>query len=153
MLVCLCTLAGPPLARNVPPASPRRHIKLQPQLQIPRRPRKHRHLRATTLLDPSHPLKPPLPSLWRTARRGTDTRALHTSLEPTPAVKLEEVSHQLLPVMVRPQHLDMEHLPRLRMGHLRQHTEHRRRPMEHQHPSTDSPQPRTQMRSASSSGR
>jgi hypothetical protein len=133
-------------------ASPRRHIKLQPHLKFPSVPANtdtFAPLPSSTLLIP----QPPLPSTWRIARSGTDTRALHTSLEPTPAVKLEQVSRRLLPATVRLQHPDMERLLRPRMGHLRRHTERQRQRMEHQLPRTGSPQPKTQMRSASSSGR
>jgi hypothetical protein len=141
------------LARNVPRASKKTHQapwnRTSNSQASPQTPTPSRHL----LVRRFSSSNPPLPSPWRTARRGTDTRALHTSLEPTPAVKLEPVSHRLPQATAQPQHLDMERPLRLHMGHLRQRTEPRRLRMEHQHPPTGSPQPRTPMRSANSSGR
>jgi hypothetical protein len=141
------------LARNVPRASKKTHQapwnRTSNSQASPQTPTPSRHL----LVRRFSSSNPPLPSPWRTARRGTDTRVLHTSLEPTPAVKLERVSHHLPQATVQPQHLDMERPLRLHMAHLRQRTEPRRLRMEHRHPPTGSLQPRTPMRSANSSGR
>ena len=79
-------------------------------------------------------------------------RARHTSLVPTPAVKLGQQEFRQLPqVMERPLHLAMGLQRRRATGHLHQAMELPRLGMEelHQHQHTDSPQLKTPMRSTS----